>query len=189
VGPDGALWFTELGANKIGRITTQGAITSFVVPAFDDGPNGITNGPDGALWFTDGNGAARITTGGTVTHEWTGNSGFGIITGPDGNVWFVEDSADQVARLVPSTGQVTQFPIDLNCFPQDMASAAGSVWFTCYFLDEVGRVRMNGQVMAFPVPNHLHGYPDTLEGIATGARNDLWFTEEAANRIGRMSTS
>jgi len=61
---------------------------------------------------------------------------------------------------------------------------------TCYFLDEVGRVTMDGRVTPFPVPNHFHGnYPDTLEGIATGASNDMWFTEEAANRIGRISTS
>ena len=57
-------------------------------------------------------------------------------------------------------------------------------------LDEVGRVAMDGTVTSFPVPNHFHGsYPDTLEGIATGAGNDMWFTEEAANRIGRIRTS
>lgn len=28
-GPDGALWFTELYANKIGRITTTGVLTEF----------------------------------------------------------------------------------------------------------------------------------------------------------------
>jgi virginiamycin B lyase len=82
------------------------------------------------------------------------------------------------------------FRIDLNCFPQEIESGSGAVWFTCYFLDEVGRVAMDGTVTPFPVPNHFHGsYPDTLEGIATGAGNDMWFTEEAANRISRIRTS
>src|SRR5258706_4225506 len=31
-GPDGALWFTESFANKIGRITTAGVITEFPIP-------------------------------------------------------------------------------------------------------------------------------------------------------------
>ena len=31
-GPDGALWFTEYGGNKIGRITTSGNITEFPLP-------------------------------------------------------------------------------------------------------------------------------------------------------------
>ena len=189
-GPDDALWFTELDANRIGRITPLGAVTHFDLPSQDTAPAGITNGPDGALWFTDGGGVGRITTGGTATHRWSGNSGGGITTGPDGNLWFVQDSSDAVARLSPSTGRVKDFPIDLGCFPQEIEPGAGAVWFTCYFLDEVGRVTMDGRVTPFPVPNHFHGnYPDTLEGIATGASNDMWFTEEAANRIGRISTS
>ena len=49
-GPDGNLWFTEDA--RIGRITPQGAISEFALPA------GITlgdivQGPDQALWFTD----------------------------------------------------------------------------------------------------------------------------------------
>jgi virginiamycin B lyase len=31
-GPDGALWFTERFANKIGRVDTLGNITEFVIP-------------------------------------------------------------------------------------------------------------------------------------------------------------
>jgi streptogramin lyase len=31
-GPDGALWFTNLGNNSIGRITTAGAFTNLWVP-------------------------------------------------------------------------------------------------------------------------------------------------------------
>jgi hypothetical protein len=35
VGPDGALWFTETGANKIGRITKHGLVTEFSIPTAD----------------------------------------------------------------------------------------------------------------------------------------------------------
>jgi streptogramin lyase len=39
------------------------------------------------------------------------------------------------------------------------------------------------------VPNHFGGnYPDTLEGVAAGPGHTVWFTEEAANRIGRIDT-
>jgi virginiamycin B lyase len=52
VGSDGALWFTEGLANAIGRITTQGKITDFPLPAASLGNEfRITAGPDGALWF------------------------------------------------------------------------------------------------------------------------------------------
>jgi hypothetical protein len=55
-GPDGNLWFTERGSNKIGRITTSGNITEFTLPTPRSGLFGITAGPDGNLWFTEASG-------------------------------------------------------------------------------------------------------------------------------------
>jgi streptogramin lyase len=75
-GPDGALWFTESGriagsdwcslrkrpagcASEIGRITTAGTITEFLIPSWNASPAGIAVGPDGAVWFTE-SGANQI---------------------------------------------------------------------------------------------------------------------------------
>jgi virginiamycin B lyase len=35
-GPDGALWFTEIHGNQIGRITTSGQITEYAIPTADN---------------------------------------------------------------------------------------------------------------------------------------------------------
>src|SRR5258708_19154237 len=51
-GPDGNLWFTEAGANNIGRITTGGAFTEFPILPAGSQPQDIASGPDGNLWFT-----------------------------------------------------------------------------------------------------------------------------------------
>src|SRR5688500_5218459 len=40
VGPDGALWYTAYGRDKIGRITTGGAVTEFALPAGSSRPYG-----------------------------------------------------------------------------------------------------------------------------------------------------
>ena len=66
---DGALWFTEAQANKIGRVTISGTPTEFTIPTPDSAPFNITTGPDGALWFTEffGNKIGRITTSGMIT--------------------------------------------------------------------------------------------------------------------------
>lgn len=56
LGPDGALWFAETEANKIGRMTTTGRVTEFQLPPDPRGPNWpeeIVAGPDGAMWFTE----------------------------------------------------------------------------------------------------------------------------------------
>src|SRR5215470_6048646 len=87
-GPDGALWFTEVNANRIGRITTAGAITEF---AAGGNPGGIAAGADGAIWFTEiaGNSIAR-TTGASVSEfaiPAAGSVPHAIAAGPDGALW------------------------------------------------------------------------------------------------------
>jgi virginiamycin B lyase len=63
-GFDGSLWFAELFANQIGRITPQGVITEFPVQTPFSFPIGITAGFGRHLWFTElnGNNIGRITT-------------------------------------------------------------------------------------------------------------------------------
>jgi virginiamycin B lyase len=53
LGPDGAIWFAEIGGGKIGRIATDGTLLEFTVPTASAEPTGITTGPDGAIWFTE----------------------------------------------------------------------------------------------------------------------------------------
>jgi virginiamycin B lyase len=68
-GPDGNLWFTEYGGNRIGRITPLGVVTEFSAGiSAGAGPSFITAGPDGNLWFAEygGNRIGRITTGPAV---------------------------------------------------------------------------------------------------------------------------
>jgi hypothetical protein len=84
----GALWFTEEGANKIGRITIAGAVSEYAIPTASSQPEDITMGPDGALWFTElkGNKIGRITTVGAVTEyviPTASSQPEDITTGPD----------------------------------------------------------------------------------------------------------
>ena len=79
-GPDGALWFTAVQCTgegedlaclvgKIGRITTRGLISEFVVPTKGSFPTGIVTGPDGGMWFTEmaSGKIGRIATGPQVS--------------------------------------------------------------------------------------------------------------------------
>src|SRR5208283_318190 len=67
-GPDGNLWFTEAGGNRVARITPAGAVTEFSAGITAGVPAEIVAGPDGNLWFTEGSGRiGRITPAGTVT--------------------------------------------------------------------------------------------------------------------------
>jgi streptogramin lyase len=114
LGPDGNVWFTAFGQDKVGKVTTAGVVTTYQLPA-GTGPLGITAGPDGNVWFTEyGAGRiARITTSGVITEYATptfGSNPKSIVTGADGNLWFVESGVDKIGRLTlagPGSGKLT----------------------------------------------------------------------------------
>ncbi|MBT2446580.1 DUF11 domain-containing protein [Streptomyces sp. ISL-43] len=102
-GPDGALWFTEFGGEKIGRITTAGAISEYPIPTTSGQPEEITAGPDDSLWFTERNSGkiGRISTAGVIAEfplPSSESGPWGITTGPDGDIWFAE-TAGRIGRL------------------------------------------------------------------------------------------
>ena len=53
VGQDGALWFTETGLDKIGRITTGGTVSEYTSPVTGLGLEGIGVAPDGSIWVAE----------------------------------------------------------------------------------------------------------------------------------------
>src|SRR5206468_3039588 len=110
-GTDGALWLTLLNdvggstTNQIGRLTTNGTLSTFKVPKasyiWD-----ITTGPDGNLYFTDGASRVwRVTTKGQFTafpyNDSSGGYPYQIAAGPDGNLWFT-DRAREIVKMTTS---------------------------------------------------------------------------------------
>jgi virginiamycin B lyase len=121
LGPDGAIWFTQLGGgpnqNSIGKIDRDG-VTSTVVQLPDSTstdptaaptnmPLELTAGPDGFMYFTTYlvnplNYIGRVSRHGALTKfdiPTGGAASFGITTGPDGNIWFTENFNSLVGRL------------------------------------------------------------------------------------------
>ena len=135
LGPDGEIWFSDMGTTSIGKIAPDGTITEYPL-AMGAIPTNITVGPDGDLWFADNSGAiGRITTSGSIQEFRSGlQSGAvpdAIAPGPDGNVWFTDQYGNQraIGRATPS-GQIIEFTNGLNDdLPLDItAGADGNLW-------------------------------------------------------------
>ena len=156
-GPDGALWFIENGASKIGRITTAGVVTEFPVLSANPQLQNITTGPDGALWFTEyaGNKIGRITTAGVVTE-------FPIPTAGS------NPSASRRVRTArcgsPNPAQPDRAHHDRRCdyrVPDPngqqppggiTAGPDGALWFTEQTANKIGRITTAGVITEFPIP-------------------------------------
>jgi streptogramin lyase len=196
-GPDGNLWFTladfDLGqVALIGRITTAGAATQFLLSNPLSSPYDIAAGPDGNLWFTEanvnGNRIGRITTAGVITEFPLSPPGWpsDITAGPDGSLWFTHPFANKIGRITTG-GIVTEFAIPTaSSGPSGItAGADGNLWFTEHDANTIGRITTAGIITEFPVPTSA----SQPRGISAGPDGNLWFTEEAANKIGRITTA
>jgi len=93
VGPDGAVWFLEMQANKIGRFA-ENRFTEFPLPARSAGLTALATAPDGAVWFTELR-AQRLgrLRDGVITEFPLPRSDarpFGIAVDAGGNVWYTD---------------------------------------------------------------------------------------------------
>jgi streptogramin lyase len=190
-GPDGNLWFTEMGpaGNCVGSITPTGTINScHALPNGSSAPSAITAGPDGNHRFTEwgGNRIGRITPSGTITEYDLPNAGSkpnAITAGPDGNLWFTEYSGNRIGRITPS-GTITEYTPP-GSGPNGIALGTdGNLWFTELSADRIGRINpTTGTINEYNLPNAGSG----PSGIALGPDGNLWFTEPGADRIGSIN--
>ena len=187
-GPDGAMWFTEFTANKIGRMTAGGVLSEY--PVTGRVPEVITTGPDGALWFTefDGINIGHITTAGVFTEYpiLTADSHAGITRGPDGALWFTENLVNRIARITVAGG-VSEYAVPTTeSAPMGItAGPDGALWFTEFSSNKIGRISTAGIFTEYSVPFANSG----PYGITAGPDGALWFTEYAGNQIGRITTT
>jgi streptogramin lyase len=193
-GPDGDLWFTELTSNKIGRITTAGAVvneytsTGSLVTEF---PAGITQGPDGAMWFAvyANNQIGRITTAGEATFFDipTANSGpVDIVAGPDGNLWFTEFNGNKIGR-VTTGGAFQEFTIPTAGAEATGITAGpdGNLWFGETGGEKIGRLTPAGAFKEFSLPDAA-STPEPGK-VTRGPDGNLWFTEINGSHVGRIT--
>ncbi len=190
-GPDGALWFTELDANRIGRITTSGAITEYTVPTANAGPYGIAAGPDNALWFTETNVSkiGRIGTDGTITeYDAPRNANndqvkpTNITKGTDGTMWYA--ATGSIGRIT-TAGVATRYPIDSsynNTAVVGITGTTSGVFFTLPAgypaVPAIGRinVQQSNTIQLFPM---MYGMRPT--DINGEANDHIWFTSANPN--------
>jgi streptogramin lyase len=192
VGADGLVWFTELAANKIGRITPGGLIDEFT-RSTGSSPSLMTLGPDGNLWYIDvgGERIGCISPTGEM-HDLTVRDAqpTSIAAGPDGNVWFLDDAAKTVVRITPGgkadmITMISEFPLSPGGDPALISIAAGrdSIWFADQRGNRIGYVKTLDPhtVVWFPIPT----LNSAVLGLALGADGNIWFAQKG--RISRIT--
>jgi streptogramin lyase len=194
-GPDGNLWFTGAFADNIGRMTTAAAVTGNFVLSTGAVSGFNTAGPDGNLWFTmstPANGVGKMTPEGVVTTYpllTADAQPTGITAGPDGNLWFLETNARKIAKVTTS-GAITEYAAGGYPWFGIITGPDGNLWFpyinarSCA-CSAIGRITTSGTISVFPTTT-----PSSVPmDVAVGSDGNIWFTENAVSKIGKMSTA
>ncbi len=200
LGSDGAMWFPAFSSSvapEVGRIASDGTITTYPIPQMFQVNMGIATGADGNVWVSgvdnEGNEqVAKITPTGESTVYVTESNCVGTLSlpshavaaGPDGNVWFVSECGVGIGKITPA-GAATIYPITTSPPMSLVAGSDGAIWFTDSLL-EIGRITTDGVVTYTAVPDQLRDYRacSSLGGvtqIVAGPKGTLEFFGGNAN--------
>lgn len=209
-GPDGAAWFVETIANKIGRIdVASGHVDEFPIPwtraeipSVNNGlltplPCAIQPGADGKMYFTVGVrnqiGSIDPRTKRFAMYDDPGRLGnldpFNDITpGPDNAMWFTQTTAGKVGRFDLSTHDFADYtiPTPLSLPVGIYGASDGGVWFTEGAGNKIGRIDVaTKRITEYPVPTPA-AVPWVIRA-QTG--DDIWFAEYGGNKIASVNVA
>jgi virginiamycin B lyase len=198
---EGNLWFTELNANRIGKLipsqakslTSQG-IVEYELPHPNSKPQYLTIAKNGMIWFTEG--ANRIGSldpkTGTIKeydipsphsepHE--------ILEGPKGFIWFLEFQTNKVGKLDPKTGKIIEIPIGPGN-PHALVRVENKIWYTQggmfwanTFSNKLGSIDIKtGEIDEIIIPPEK----SVPHGIAASKSGTIWLTEMFASKLAKL---
>jgi virginiamycin B lyase len=181
-----AFWFTDPGANVIGRFvytsTIDYSFNFYTIPTANSEPYDLVIDGD-VLWFTElaGNKIGKLTISTGQVEDFdipTDNSApTGITVTPNGDVWFVQRSGNNLTKFDPQAESFMEYLYNKsNALMEDVAATPGGdvLWFTAPGVNRVGSYTINSAAF-FDVPVANFNTPlYTPSQIIVDALGDSW---------------
>jgi len=181
--PDGSVWLTEQGSNKLGKWDPK---TQKITEYQDSwGKHTIRVAPDGMVWSTGGLSRFDPKTE-QFTHIPEVPSAYGIALDKDSNVWFAELRADgRIGKVDAKTLKVTKYqPPTPSGFPRRIVvDDAGVVWFALFQAGKIAQFDPKTErFKEFPLP----GPRATPYAVGVDPERKVWYSSEWMDVLGRL---
>jgi virginiamycin B lyase len=185
--PDGSVWLTEQGSNKLGRWDP----TTREITEYQDDRRKHTVRVDpktGLIWST---GALSVFDPKTekFTHIPEVPTSYGIALDADGNAWFTElTPSGKVGKVDAKTLAVTKYTLPTqNGRPRRIqVDEAGIVWFGEFDSGKIGRLDpKTGAIAEFQLP----GPQPTPYALGIDRDGKVWYSSEYMDVVGRLDPS
>jgi virginiamycin B lyase len=203
VGPDGALWFTELFVSKIGRIDAQCKLEEFALPQnFGGTPTQVEFENDTLGYYLDG---GNVSTGlGTLLsfnpkqfspHPIDGTFNLrapsSLMVASDG-IWVAQHSSSAVAFYSFRADDWVFYPTspisyEDTTLPYFVAANGSQVWFNEHYANHMAVIDTEHSLLteyslSNPPASKIIGIDNALTFTLGGGK--AWFTELTANYVG-----
>lgn len=206
VARNGNVWFTGREGNLVGYYNPN--TNKFKIFKLDDPdpstnpeqngnfPIYITQAPNGSMYFTNllTSRVSKITQSGKITN-FPLPSTYGppnnarpiAVYAKDDGVVVVSEESGHAYAYIQKNGLVSEYHLTP---PADSEAASltydrqGTLWVQYNTPDDIARVNADGSLSIFPIPT-----ADAVQHrITIGPDGELWYTELAADKVGRMVT-
>jgi virginiamycin B lyase len=140
--PDGSLWYTGQGANKLGRLDPKtGEFKEYALKTPNSGPHGLVADKDGNIWFTaiSAGYVGKLNPKTGEIAEYRPDNGAEIdphtpAFDHDGILWFTNEQTNYIGRLDPKTGKMTLAKVPTaHAVPYGIVILQNNTAFFCEF--------------------------------------------------------
>ena len=181
--PDGSVWLTEQGSNKLGKWDPK---TQKITEYQDDwGKHTARVESNGLVWSTGGLSVFDPKTE-KFTHIPEVPNAYGITLDKDGNVWFAELRRDgRIGKVDAKTLQVTKYqPPTATGFPRRIqVDDQGVIWFAEFQGGKIGQFDPKTErFKEFALP----GEKPTPYALGVDADHKVWYSSEWMDVLGRL---
>jgi len=142
IAPDGSLWYTGQGVNKLGRLDPKtGEFKEYTLKTPNSGPHGLVADKAGNIWFTaiSGGYVGKLDPMTGAIAEYRPSDGTEIdphtpVFDHNGILWFTNEETNYVGRLDPKTGKMSLIKSPTpHAVPYGIVVTQHNVPFFCEF--------------------------------------------------------
>jgi len=196
VAPDGALWYTGQGANRLGRLDPKsGQFKEYPLKTANSGPHGLVADKDGNIWFTAiyAGYVGKLDPKSGEISEYRPEDGTKIdphtpVIDQDGMVWFTNEETNYLGRLDPNSGKMTLAKVPTaHAVPYGIVILPNNAPLFCEFgsnkLGSVDRATMKVREFVLPAAGARP------RRIALAPDGTIYYTDYARGYLGHFDPS